>query len=380
MGKWSKTIQQYLYFNRFERKGLLLLSSLLVALMIFRLFLVDIVFRPPQPDYHTLEQFLPQLRQIDSTANQEVAPSVENKLFAFDPNTCSKEVLLQLGFPERTANTLLNFRSKGGFFRKKEDLKRVYGLSPALYQRIENYIALPEIQASKEYPEIPTVLASTAVEAAPIKTPVDPNEANLEALEQIGLPSRTARILIKFREKGARFYASEDLLQVYGMTEELLLQLEPWLQFAEKPPQAKRPAVEKKNILPIDINKASTEEWQSLPGIGPAYAKRIVTFREKLGGFYGIEQISETWGLPDSTFQAIQSWLQVSPVHKKLLINQLDIKTLSEHPYLDYQQASLIVRFRENHGPFQSVEDLRKIPLLKETDLQRLFPYLDFSA
>ena len=113
-------------------------------------------------------------------------------------------------------------------------------------------------------------------------------------------------------------------------------------------------------------------------GIGPAYAKRIITFREKLGGFSSVEQVAETYGLPDSTFQNIKSRLQPSPVLHKIAINTISVAELRAHPYLETRQATAIVSFREQHGAFHSVDDLRNIRALPAAVLEKLRPYLEF--
>jgi len=115
----------------------------------------------------------------------------------------------------------------------------------------------------------------------------------------------------------------------------------------------------------------------SLPGIGSKLAARIVAFREKLGGFYKVEQVAETFALPDSTFQKIKSRLIISHVDiKKLNINIATIDELKAHPYLRYNIANAIVQYRTQHGNFSSISDIKKIMMITEEIFNKAAPYL----
>lgn len=134
----------------------------------------------------------------------------------------------------------------------------------------------------------------------------------------------------------------------------------------------------RKNIV-ILVNTADSAAWEALPGIGPTLAARILRFREKLGGFYSIAQVAETYGLADSTFKKIQASLRLdSGSLKKLYINQMDEKSLGQHPYVRYKLARLIVQYRSNHGPFSRPEDLYNIPLVNDSIYRKLEKYISF--
>ena len=139
-------------------------------------------------------------------------------------------------------------------------------------------------------------------------------------------------------------------------------------------PYAARPSYK---IPVLDINTADSLALESLPGIGPALAGRIVRFRERLGGFYSVSQVGETFGLPDSTFKKIQPYLRMGNVSlKKLDINQMDEKSLAQHPYIRYKLARLIVRYRSIHGPFSRADGLLNIPLVDDSIYRKLEPYI----
>ena len=114
-----------------------------------------------------------------------------------------------------------------------------------------------------------------------------------------------------------------------------------------------------------------------MPGIGSKLAQRITAFRDKLGGFYKIEQVAETFGLPDSTFQKIKPRLSVnSSAIKKYNINTVTVDEMKTHPYIRYAIANAIIQYRNQHGNFSNVADVKKIMIIDETIFAKISPYL----
>jgi len=224
--------------------------------------------------------------------------------------------------------------------------------------------------------------------------PFDPNKASREELLRLGFSGSLARTLIRFRHSGAHFSRAEDLLKVYGMEPEFYQRLRPYIRLVEEQKEASSAlvvnqktrntapveALDKPDIKTIDINLASQADWDALPGIGPYYAGRILRFREALGGFKEVDQIAETYGLPDSVFQKIKPFLQKkSPVHP-LLLNQASTEVLSRHPYVSKKQAEVLFAYRKRYGPFSKIEDLSNAGIFSEAELEKLKPYLSFET
>lgn len=145
--------------------------------------------------------------------------------------------------------------------------------------------------------------------------------------------------------------------------------------------QNSRPFSEKRYVrkpaAPVDINLADTTAFIALPGIGSKLAERIVKFREKLGGFYSIDQIGEVYGLADSVFQKIRPLFLMTPFQiKKININTASLDELKAHPYIRFNIARSIISYREQHGVFAGIEDLKKIVLMTEDIYTKVYPYL----
>ena len=214
----------------------------------------------------------------------------------------------------------------------------------------------------------------------------DPNTATETDFLKMGLSERRVKTILNFRNKGAKFYKNEDFKKIYGLTDSEYNQLEPFIKIPPKEkktyPFKSKPepkfAKQKSEVVRIDINQSSEEDWQRLSGIGPYYSKKIVNFRDKLGGFSSIEQVATTYGLKDSTFQIIKPFLIESPIFKKIKVNTASVEELKSHPYLKWQQAKTVIKYRENHGEFTSITDLGKVGVLSESDLDRLEPYVQF--
>lgn len=211
----------------------------------------------------------------------------------------------------------------------------------------------------------------------------DPNTATSEQWQTLGLKDKTIQTIQRYLSRGGHFNKAEDIKKIYGLPESDAVRLLPYVRIDSKADagnardkstySSSQPFNKPK---PIDINLSDTSAFISLPGIGSKLAARIVNFREKLGGFYKIEQVAETYGLPDSTFQKIRSLLFVSKVELRTRkINTASVDELKS-PYIPYNVANAIVQYRIHNGNFQSVEGLKKIPLIDEALYEKIAPYL----
>jgi competence ComEA-like helix-hairpin-helix protein len=133
---------------------------------------------------------------------------------------------------------------------------------------------------------------------------------------------------------------------------------------------------EKRKSWNIDINHADTSELIALPGIGSKLAARIVSFREKLGGFYSVEQIRETYGLSDTSFQKIKPFLFINGEVEKFNINSATKDDLKNHPYIKWNIANAIVEYRKQHGNYNQLDDLKNITIVDEPTFNKIAHYI----
>ncbi len=151
---------------------------------------------------------------------------------------------------------------------------------------------------------------------------IDPNRAGEEELDRLpGVGPSVARALLDEREGGGGFMEAEDLLRVRGIGPATLAKIRPYLDFSRGVPLDQRPAPTADRVLPgpagaeelasrrssvirrgsppsrIDVNRAPAGELESLPGIGPALAARIVESRGRDGPFRKAEDLLRVRGI-----------------------------------------------------------------------------------
>ncbi|NIG51917.1 helix-hairpin-helix domain-containing protein [Chitinophaga sp. Cy-1792] len=212
----------------------------------------------------------------------------------------------------------------------------------------------------------------------------DPNKMSIDKWQQLGLSNRTATGIMHYVEKGGRFRQPDDLRKIYGLHADLLARILPYVRIPHeitetyKRSDSARPVYRRKSFQVIDINTADTLVWQGLPGIGPGYAGRIVLFRERLGGFYSVEQVAETYGLADSVFKKIQPFLKIGDSSlKKMDLNLSDEKTLANHPYIRSKLAGMIIAYRSAHAGFKRVGELKSLPLVDDIIYRKIEHYIE---
>lgn len=136
---------------------------------------------------------------------------------------------------------------------------------------------------------------------------------------------------------------------------------------------------DQRKIPIIEINGADSLILQLLPGIGPAFASRIVRFRDRLGGFFEKEQLMEVYGLDSSRYLKLKDYVRVDTnLVRRIRINEVNAEDLGRHPLIGYKMGNLIVRYRDHHGPFSNEEELRKLGVLDEETIKKLRQYLVF--
>ena len=130
----------------------------------------------------------------------------------------------------------------------------------------------------------------------------------------------------------------------------------------------------------VGLNTADTTILKKVPGIGSTFARRIMKYRELLGGFYDVSQLAEVYGIDEERYQALAPWFIADTLHvRRLEVNALPAAALRKHPYLDYRQAKAIEQLRKQKSRLSGWENLQLIEEFTDTDKKRLTPYLSFK-
>jgi len=307
-GNWKDLF----YFHRRERNGIFVLSTLIILLILFQYFMPLLVDQRLEVETQYLEAYWKQLEKDSMAYKQKLISEKKVK---------SKSGKLQKSFP------------------------------------------------------------------AQVKVEFDPNTSTLENWTQFGLTRKQAESILKYVNKGGEFREKKDILKLFVIDAEIYTQIAPYIKieniekenksmFAIK--QDTNKSIQKTVEIPIDLNSTDTTELKKLKGIGSYYAKSIVKYRDRLGGFYGVYQLFEIERMREETVLNIMDQVTVDTnLIRKIHLNSDPAVTMVKHPYITWNMAIRIQDYRDFHKKYKSVHDLVKNGLLNEELYSKLVPYLE---
>ncbi|MBP3839022.1 MAG: helix-hairpin-helix domain-containing protein [Prevotella sp.] len=223
----------------------------------------------------------------------------------------------------------------------------------------------------------------------------DPNTATANELFRLGLTEWQIKNIYKYRKKGGIYRKPSDFARLYGMTVEQFKQLEPFIRIKGD----YRPASElfkneekeaKNTVAPRDttrypvkiaegeqvtLNGADSTTLKRVPGIGSGWARQILAYEKRLGGFVSVEQLREINGFPE---ECIKFFNIHSPNVRKLNINKLTLNQLRQHPYINFYQAREICDYRKQKGKIQSLNELKLLKEFPAEKIAQLEPYIEY--
>lgn len=273
----KSTLKNYLSVTKKEWNGLVVMIVLillaLAAPYVYRLFHKDKIIN--------FNQFEADAAKLKAAGfEQEEKKTVSAHLFAFNPNHLPDTTWAKLGLTEHQIGTIKHYEAKGGRFRTKADVQKMYSLSAEDYKRLAPYISLPDAESIK-----PAAI--------------------------------------------------------------------------------------------IEINKADSAQLVSLKGIGPAYAMRIIRYRDKLGGFHAKQQLKEVFGIDEEHYLLMDKQVKVNAtLVNKVNINKATFEDMRRFPYLSYKQINAIIQYRNEHGDYETLDDLKEVAILDDATLKKIKPYL----
>lgn len=380
-------LRNYFTFSTTDRNGIAMLALILLAMLVAPLLFPTLLHRPPENfshfeqemsnfkqnltdrqvdakqewdesrkkyrrhtsfaengytdrEYDTYSKYKRQYRQnsrYDKNKTDD-QPTALSEPFPFNPNELTYEQGIQLGLSPKLSHTIVNYLEKNGRFRRKEDLKKIYGMNESDYARLEPYINLDDKSATNSKNLAGNNESETEYEAASARV-VAESETTATGGGNKAKPDAMYSPTTNSAKSDAKTY---------------------------KDPNAK-----------IDINTADTTEWQKLRGIGSSRARSIVKFREALGGFSSIEQVAETRGLEEVFATIKNNLINPNTDHiKKINLSMATKEELQKHPYIDGKTADIIVKYRKQHGKYSSATDLQKTGVIDDNLLRKLQPYL----
>ena len=291
----KRVLKDYLTFSRKERVALIIFL-ILIGIFIVLPYFIKIKRSKPVVDL-VLQQQIMQLQQLShlrDSAEGKVDSVGMSELFEFDPNTLTFAEWKRLGIQEKTIRTIINYRNKGGKFYKPDDLRKIWGLSKDVADKIVPFVRISATfdQSSQHYFHQQKWVASSAI----------------------------------------------------GV---------------------------------LDINTATVDQFMQIPGLEHSLAYRIINYKENVGGFSCVAQIRNVFGMTDSIYQLILPHVQTQPATlKRININTATYYELSQNPFIRKDVANAIIIYRNQHGLYHQIDDIKKIAFITEEIFLQIVPYL----
>ena len=281
---------------------------------------------------------------LPTNAKEHLYYKVEGKiqeLFTFDPNTADSTDFLKLGLQPWQIRSIYRYRAKGGIYRTATDFAKLYGLTKKQYE-----VLAPYIHIADDYRPAADFYGNNRIYPRNYQREgqTDSHNYTYGTNNNTGNSSENTRSI----KENPRSYKEE---KIFNYPHKL------------------------KTGQQISINHADTTEFMKIPGIGSYYAKRIIRYRELLGGFISARQVLDIEGIEESILPYIH--IDLNGI-KKMNINKLTLSQLRKHPYINFYQAKAIRDYRRLRGPINSLEDLKLSKDFPPAEIERLRPYVCF--
>ena len=316
----------------------------------------------------------------------EVASDSTAHFSAFDPNTADYRTMAEAGLPRNIAVSILKWREAGKVFRIKEDVALCYGMTDSLYFLIEPYITIGKeyrIKPSNDYnrehydyrSERKRSLDSISY------TPFRIDTATADYLRSLGFSRRQAELVVRYREMIGGYRSMEEFAECYAVDSAMAERLRPYIIFPERDTTATVVYEREAISFPVNINTADSTTLRRVRGIGEKSVGPIMRYRELLGGYYSVDQISELDVVTEENFRIISQQIYADSVDiKKISINFASPKVLEVHPYLSNRMLRRIINKRELKGGWSTIQEMIDDDIFTEEEAARVAPYLDFGT
>lgn len=392
----KEDIKELLIFTKGEKKGIIVLIILIIITVLINQFSY-LFYEEDKTDFTQFKNEIAEFEKNLTPKNETFKKNTSNidkkydtlKLFKFNPNTSSEKEWKLLGLSEKQIKIIKNYLNKGGNFKYKTDLKKIYGLPEVQFQKLYPYINLPEKKkyaqntgyetfdekSKKKYDEKKSDNIIPDVEEY---FKFNPNEISEVEWQKLGFSNKQIATILNYLSKGGKFYKKGDLKKIYGIKD---FQYERIKNFIEIPENENNNYYKNEEVVvenqKVDINNLSVEDMKKLGKFWKYRATRIVKYRNWLGGFYKKEQLLEVYGMKMEDYLKVKDDIIIDKNKiEKIHLNFAEVSELARHPYISYEEAKKILDYRNKKGPFKEVSDLIKKKLISQELYNKTSPYL----
>jgi len=301
-------LKEYFTYTRAERNGILVLLSIIILLFVIPFF-IENIYKNKKVDYSVYEANIDKFTSILIQNNNKKDSVITNNNYTikpFNPNIVSEQELIEMGLPKKIIKIWINYRNKNGYFKNASDVRKIYGMTDSIFNIIEPYLFFDSNKSYEEYFN---------------KNKVD------------------------------SFYHSK-CVENYNNN--------------------------KTNEI-IELNSADSVTLCKIPGIGGSYARSILKYKIKLGGFVRKEQLLEVYGMTQESYNKIISHITISTKNIKLLnINEADFKTLLKHPYFNKDLINRLLEYRKIQGKINHIQEVVKNKIISQDEANKISPYIEY--
>jgi DNA uptake protein ComE-like DNA-binding protein len=252
------------------------------------------IWELPAADYARL---LPYIHiSMGNKSERKYASNPDPEYFPFDPNTATEQDFAKLGLPTHTIKGILNYRSKGGVFRKKEDFAKIYSLSQVDYERLEPYIIISKPTAYQNDLR-PGMYAGGGYYPAKTSGSIDINRSDVEAWATLPMIGQgRAKQIVNYRQRLGGFRSIEQVAEVFNFPDSVYQRIKPQLSIANT------------ELHKINLNTISPEELRKHPYLSWKQADLIIAYRSQHGPFAKVDDVLKIKAFTDKVW-----WEKVSP-------------------------------------------------------------------
>ena len=297
-----KTWKDYFHFSKAERSGVYIVISLILFMASLN-FIIPRLLTQNEADFSEFENDIASLKEIEKLSTErskqlfdfDELTTPNYSLFEFDPNQVSREQLEKLGVKSYVINNLLKYRAKGGQFRKKEDLKKIFGFDLDTYKRLQPYIVIKAKNVSEHIDN-----ESTAANKNKSNLQIDINSSTAEEFQQIkGIGETYSNRIVDYREQVGGFYRIEQIAEVFGIDSSLYQSIEHQL------------IIQEVELKQISLNFASINDLKNHPYVDYKLARKIYDERVQNGPYQSMDTFLERCVIEESLAVKITPYLKL---------------------------------------------------------------------